>query len=362
MKNITRRQFLKGGLGLGAAAFLSPLSAVAASCPRFPLTSVAVIKGLNIEDITEQALNSIGGMGSIVRPGERVFIKPNYIAGGLMGHDPVRSGEIPHPDVVATVARECVIAGASEVVIGEWFERPLHILYGGREGKEGAQIKRPVELINKRYGAKVFLVDLRRTTKKFIYIRSQTSLEYLAVPDSVIRADKIISVAVLKTHHTPISVTFGMKNFVGIMPSVLYGEPRMKLHEAGINQVILDIVRGIKPALTVISGVCGMEGEGVVRSFGGKSVDVAERIGGCLVLAGRDPVAVDATAARLITRNWVPRPRNEDLGVPWHITHLREACRQGIGEIRKSRINIVGNKLSEVAMSWEMPKGVYPEF
>ncbi|MFH2145771.1 MAG: DUF362 domain-containing protein [Candidatus Omnitrophota bacterium] len=361
MKKFTRREFIKNTVCLGGSLALGKVSPEELFAWGYQAT-VSISKGLNVNKITEEALDMIGGVKKIVIPGQKVFIKPNYIAGGLIGHDPVTSGEIPHPEVVATVARECVKAGAKEVIIGEWFERPLKILFGGREGKEGAQVEGYIERINKEFGQKVFLLNLREHTDSFIYIPSQSKIGWLAMPDLVKEADVVISIAVLKTHHQPIPVTFGMKNFMGVMPSVLYGEPRYKLHEAGISEVIVDISKGIKPKLTVISGVYGMEGEGVVASFGGISVDLRQRIGGYLVVAGYDPVATDATATRIITRNWQPQPKNEDLGVPWYVKHLRLGFQQGLGEIRKSNILIKGCSLNEVAMPWEMPKNnVYPE-
>ncbi len=365
MKKITRREFLKKSIGITSAltcAGLWPLTSSAQAGILQPKSEVALVKGNDITQITSQALELLGGVKRVIKPGAKVFIKPNYIAGGFMGHDPVQSGEIPHPEVVAAVAHECVKAGAKQVVIGEWFERPLKIEFGGEKSKYGAQVKKLVEKINKKFGDKVSLVDLRKYTKSFIYVPSSTKIQWLAIPNLVAEADTVISVAVLKTHHRPISVTFGMKNFVGIMPSILYGEPRMKLHEAGINQVILDIVKGIKPKLTVISGVYGMEGEGVVLSFGGKPVDIASRIGGAVVIAGFDPVATDATATRLITKNWQPQPRDTDLGVPWYVKHLRMAYNQGIGQIHSSHIEIKGERLDDLAMAWLMPgKNTYPE-
>ena len=365
MKKFTRREFLKHSICLGASLAwdkLCPARLDAQSSHFEPASIVSVIKGMNVTKITEEALAIIGGIGKVVKPGQTVFIKPNYIAGGLMGHDPVTSGEIPHPEVVATVARECIKAGAKDVVIGEWFERPLKIEFGGREGKEGAQVKKYIERINKKFGQRVHLVDIRKHTNFFSYIPSQTKIQWLAIPNLVAEADVVISVAVLKTHHRPISVTFGMKNFIGILPSVLYGEPRMKLHEAGINQIIVDINKGIKPQLTVVSGAYGMEGEGVVGSFGGEPVDISQRIGGYLVIAGYDPVATDATATRIITKNWQPQPEDEDWGVPWYIKHLRLGFQQGLGQIRKSKIIIRGCDLDDIAMFWKLPKNnTYPE-
>ncbi|MCP4649210.1 MAG: DUF362 domain-containing protein [PVC group bacterium] len=366
MKKFTRRELLKTSLGLAASVVSTqvfpPYLHGQPEIIQPQLSKVAITKGSDIRKITEEALNLIGGVKQVVKPGHKVFIKPNYISGGLMGHDPVTAGEIPHPEVVATVARECVKAGAKQVIIGEWIERPLAVEWGGKSGKSGAQVKTLVDFINKKFGQKVSLVNLREYTSSFLYVPSQTKLQWLAIPKLVAEADLVVSVPVFKTHHRPIPVTLGMKNFVGIMPSVLYGEPRMKLHEAGIHQIVVDIAKGIKPRLTIVSGAYGMEGEGVSLFLEGTSVDVSQRLGGGLVVAGFDPVATDATATRVITKNWQPRPKDEDLGVPWYIKHLRMGFQQGLGEIRQSRIKVEGYSLEEIAMSWQMPENnTYPE-
>jgi len=346
-------------------------------------TKVAVAKGLNLPHMTRQAIGQIGGIESIVKPQQKVFIKPNLITGGLGGHDPVKAGEIPHPDIVSTVAELCLKAGAKEVIIGEWMERPPKIiwgnkktaayftgykdrpsklLFGGKEGKEGAQLLERVRLLNKRYGHKVHLLNLKDHTAFFYYFPSKTQLRQIAIPDLVIDADVVISIAVLKTHHRPSPVTFGMKNLVGIMPSILYGEPRYKLHQAGMHQILIDITKAVKPQLTIISGAYGLEGDGTTLFLGGETVSLQERIGNFLIIAGTDPIATDATATRIISENWQPKSVDTDLGTPWHVHHLRMAYLQGIGEIRKSKIKIVGTPLEEVAMSWKLPKdNPYPE-
>lgn len=325
-------------------------------------TEVSIAKGNNLYSLTKKAIDLLGGMKKIVKPGDKVFIKPNYISGGMDGHDPVTAGEISHPEVVASVAEECVKAGAKEVIIGEWMERPPKINFGGREGKEGAQIKHLIDLLNKKYGEKIFLVNLMKNTSYFRFVPSETSLKYLAIPNLVAEADIIISIPSLKTHHHPSPVSLGMKNFVGIMPSLFYGEPRYKLHKAGIHQVIVDINKALKPDLTVIDGSFGMEGRGASLFLGGKPVDVSERLGGFLVIAGRDPVATDATATRLISKDWSPIPEDSNLGAPWYVHHLRMAYEQGVGILDASRIAIQGEPLEGLRMNWEVSDdGVYPE-
>ncbi len=329
---------------------------------KIALSRVSIIKGSNLYAITKKAIDELGGMSSVVKPGDTVFIKPNYITGGLNGHDPVASGEIPHPEVVASVVEECLKAKAKEVVIGEWVERPLKINFAGKEGKEGAQIKHLIDILNKKYGNKVYLINLMEHTSYFKFFPSKTKLGFLAIPNIVAEANVIISIPSLKTHHYPSPVSLGMKNFMGIMPSVLYGEPRYKLHEAGVHQVIVDINKALHPDLVVISAGYGMENRGASLHLGGKPVDVSSRIGAALVIAGRDPVATDATATRLLSKNWLPKPEDANLGTPWYVHHIRMAYEQGLGLLDSSKIIIKGEKIEDVLMNWQMSDdGVYPE-
>ncbi|MCF7907340.1 MAG: DUF362 domain-containing protein [Candidatus Omnitrophica bacterium] len=347
------------------APFYPPKNSKIISLPQqkqVVTTEVSIIKGYNLYSITREAIDAIGGMKSIVKKGNKVFIKPNYVSGGLNGHDPVTTGEIAHPEVVASVAEECLKAGAKEVIIGEWVERPYKINFGGEEGKDGAQVKHLIDLLNKKYGHKIYLINLMDHTTNFKYFPSRTKLGFLAIPDIVAEADVIISIPSLKTHHKPCPVSLGMKNFMGIMPSIFYGEPRYKLHEAGVHQVIVDINQALKPSLVVIDGSFGMEKGGASVFLGGKPVDVSKRIGGFLVIAGRDPVATDATATRLITKDWGPRPEDSNLGTPWYVHHLRMASEQGLGVLDASRIIIKGESLKSVEMNWQASDdGVYPE-
>lgn len=329
---------------------------------RIVNSQVSIVKGNDLYSITKKAINLLGGMKTIVKKGDRVFIKPNYVSGGLDGHDPVSAGEIAHPEVVASVAEECIKSGAKEVLIGEWVERPVKINFAGREGKEGAQVKHLIDLLNKKYGKKIFLINLMEHTANFKYFPSKTRLKLLAIPDLVADSDVVISIPSLKTHHKPSPVSLGMKNFMGIMPSVLYGEPRYKLHQAGLHQVIVDINNALRPDLVVISAGFGMEGRGASLFLGGKSVDVSKRIGGALVIVGKDPVATDATATRIITKDWGPVPENPNLGTPWYVNHLRMASEQGLGNLDSSKIVILGEELDKVKMNWECSDdNVYPE-
>jgi uncharacterized protein (DUF362 family) len=145
------------------------------------------------------------------------------------------------------------------------------------------------------------------------------TLGSITVP-RIVKESAIISAAKLKTHYST-KVTLGMKNMFGLMPDKF----KMKYHAKGISSVVLDINTVIKPALTVIDGFVGMEGRGPTD---GTPIKMD------LIIAGKDVVATDATAARVMGFD------------PKEISHIRRAGEKGLGNI--DNIEILGSKLDDV--------------
>jgi uncharacterized protein (DUF362 family) len=145
------------------------------------------------------------------------------------------------------------------------------------------------------------------------------TLRSITVP-RIVTESAIISAAKLKTHMAT-KVTLGMKNMFGLLPDKFKG----KYHAKGINKVIVDINTVLKPALTVIDGFVGMEGRG---PSGGTPIKMD------LIIAGKDVVATDATAARVMGFE------------PLEIAHIRKAYEKGLGNI--DEIEILGSKLDDV--------------
>jgi uncharacterized protein (DUF362 family) len=83
-----------------------------------------------------------------------------------------------------------------------------------------------------------------------------------------------------------------MKNLFGIVPGAIYGWPKNVLHWAGVSGSVIDINAALDvPRFNIVDGIVGMEGNGPIQ---GEPREV-----GVLVF-GEDPVAVDATGARLM--------------------------------------------------------------
>jgi len=144
------------------------------------------------------------------------------------------------------------------------------------------------------------------------------ALKSVTVPRLVMES-AIISAAKLKTH-VDTDVTLGMKNMFGLLPDKFKG----KYHLKGISKVVVDINTILRPTLTIIDGFVGMEGQGPID---GTPVQMN------LIIAGTDPVATDATAARIMGFN------------PYEITHIRKAHEKCLG---KSEAKILGEKIETV--------------
>jgi uncharacterized protein (DUF362 family) len=362
--NVSRRQFLKNTLlsiGLLLArwpAFLrqsrtGAKDAVAGSV-------VAIVTGTDYDDdlaamiraAVALATNGVG-MSALVSRGDRVFIKPN-----LTGMSPPHTGDTTKPAVVAAVAEMCLEAGARRVTIGEAASIPFIDVASFGDQYFG-YLRDYVTDLNTRFGTEDEPRPVRAVDTKHgayhVFVPAQANMQTIALSHHAAEADVVISVPVLKTHMECL-VVLGIKNFFGLAPPPVYDGPRHKLHQGfsdgqQIHQVLADISAGLRPALTVMDASIGLEGNGPHHyTPGACRVDVRDRLGHWLVLAGRDPVALDATSTRVIGLD------------PQQSEHLMLAHDQGLGEIAEAKIQIVGTPLDEVRMSWLEPgKGIMME-
>ncbi|MGD0115321.1 MAG: DUF362 domain-containing protein [Dehalococcoidia bacterium] len=360
MNKIDRRDFLRISAGaavlLGASPLLSdckegsPSATPVPPTPSQPLTRVALIKGDDLRAMARDAIDAVGGMSSVVHDGETVFIKPNFVTIGWesMGRDPFTLGECTKPEILTTVAEECLKAGASEVIIGDATQMPSwpwdKVMMLDQTTNMAAEAQR----LTSAYKGKVTLACLDVDSLAWVEVPSQTNLHTIRISGYVANADRVISVPVMKTHQWA-QLTLSMKCFVGTTPLEFYGAkpdgtmPRQVLHgtDRSIEQVFLDIVHSVTPDLAIIDGSIGVEGNGPSAGpQNGTTIDMKQRIGGWLMVASKDPAAADATAAR-VTGHDVAQ-----------IRQLNMALAQGIGEIRQEMIELVGEPFDNVRMQW----------
>jgi uncharacterized protein (DUF362 family) len=195
----------------------------------------------------------------------------------------------------------------------------------------------------------VALASLDADSPEWVEVPTSAHIEKVAISSLVARADRVISIPVMKTHQWA-QLTLSLKNFVGVTPLERYGWKaaesmwsRVALDHSSpeaIAQLYLDIVDAVKPDLAIIDASIGIEGDGPTGTQGGVPVDLKDRLGSWLVLASTDLVAADATAARVMSHDVAD------------VKQLGMAFERGLGEVREDSIEIIGEKLDNLRVEW----------
>lgn len=315
---------------------------------------VAAFRGNDLSVMTNQALEALGGIEKVVHPGESVFIKPNMVTlpWAHLGRNPFKLGECAKPEVIITVAEQCLKAGASEVIIGDGSQMPRFDWKYATYLDGSTNMVKESERLNSQYKGQVRLSCLEVDTPRWIEVPTEISLKKVAISSLLTEADRIISIPVIKTHMWA-KLSLSLKNFIGITPLKRYGwknKPdydRVDLHRndytpEAIAQLYIDITSAIKPDLAVIDGSICVEGNGPSVDKGlGITVDMKDRLGSWLILASPDLVAADATAARVI---------NHDISYVDQILTL--ARKKNLGVTDQESIYMKGEKLDDLRVDW----------
>lgn len=356
MGRLTRRGFLRhageASIAIGTSRLLTGCTAALPIIPETPTAEgarVAIVRGSDLAAMARDALDAFGGAGAFVNTGETVFIKPNFGAVGIVKYNPITKGDAVKPEIVIAVAEECLKAGASMVTIGEagqvasWDWATVPTLDGT------TTVAAEVERLRQVYGDRIRLACLNAETPEWDRVPSRTLLGEIEVSSLATRADRVISLPVIKTHRWTL-MTGAMKNLFGLTSVNRYSAPlvsnmRAKLHGAGLHQVIVDIASQIRPDFSIMDFSIGCEGNGphVLPGWWGTSVDMRDRLGSWMLLASPDPVALDATSARVIGLE------------PEDIQHVVRAYSQGLGQMLEDKIELTGATLDELRMPWQAP-------
>lgn len=279
---------------------------------------VSVIKGKKNEQMVNQAISMIGGMKSIVKKGDIVLIKPNICL-----PLPPEKGDATDPIVVASLVKLVKAVGASKVIVGESGGWGLYVPDHFEITKIGEYAKKA--------GAQLSYFDEEERIE--IEIPNGILLRKVSIPRIVKEADVIINVPKMKNNFVSM-VTLGIKNFMAFLaPDDRYGIHR-GVNGVELAYVLVDLLKVIKPKLTVIDGTLAMEG------FGPHSGDL---ISMGVIIAGRDVVAVDAVASEIMGYQAMEIPT----------TQIATKQFLGVGDL--SKIVVKGKKIEEVKKNFTRP-------
>jgi len=312
MRTITRRGFLRKGTlsSAGGAAFALGLCSQCGQQPELKLKlpkenslsrDLVVAHGEDPAQITKAAIDALGGLGKLITPGDVVVVKPN-----ISWDKPPALAATTNPYVVATVVEMAMGAGAREVHVFDHTLNEARLTYKRSGIAEAAE----------RAGATVSFVRGENDRHfKELPIEGGTSMTSWPLHDMLTKANVLINVPIAK-HHNLTRLTLGMKNLMG-----LAGGERGKWHP-DIAQRLADVNSAVKVDLTIMDAFRILVDHGPT---GGSPDDVKEMH---QVVAGVDPIAVDAYAATLFGL------KGKD------INYISAGHERNLGEIDINKVNI----------------------
>jgi uncharacterized protein (DUF362 family)/Pyruvate/2-oxoacid:ferredoxin oxidoreductase delta subunit len=276
-----------------------------------------------VDQAVGRALDLLGGMARFIRSGQRVLIKPN-----LLLPSPPERAIVTHPSVLRAVIGQVQAAGGLPFIA----DNPV-VLPVSHRGWESAYERAGWAAVAAETGARLntSIVPQQRPHPEGRLLRALDTSSFLA------EADVVISLPKLKSHNF-MRFTGAVKNLFGIVPGTTKFGYHLKLQTAErFADMLLDLACFVRPALSIMDGVVGMDGDG---PSGGDPFAAG------IVLASADPIALDIAAVSAVG--------HEPLGVPT----IAAAVRHGLSSGRLSDIGILGEELSSArAPGFRLPPG-----
>jgi len=272
-----------------------------------PQKTVKIFKARDsISEILAQAVKDARLYGK-----QRIFVKPN------LSHPEYVPGVVTNPklayELVSLLRDE-----AEEVVVGEsdGFNYSCRSAFQ-KTGMETA--------VKKADGTVINLSEDKLVKVKFQ--DTSSPLKELFLPKTVLEADVIVDLALMKTHEWAI-YSGAIKNLFGCVPS----NKRIYLHPY-LNEVFYRLYTILKPQLTVMDARVAIEGNGPTK---GNPVKMD------LMLTSNCALAIDVVASKIMSLNLE------------EISYLNYIARKT--NLHTDAITVHGLQVTEVARKFKRPK------
>ncbi len=247
---------------------------------------------------------------SELRGKRRIFVKPN------MSHPEYLPGVVTSPQLLSELVG-LLRDGASEVIVGEsnGFNYPC----------SSAFEKTGIEPAVKKAGGTVINLSEDKVVK-VKFPRTQSPLKELLLPKTVLDADAVVDLPLMKTHEFTI-YSGAIKNLFGCVPS----NRRIYLHPY-LPEVFYRLYTILKPRLTIMDARVGIEGNGPTK---GNPVKMG------LIVTGDDALATDIISTKI-------------MGLNWKQTYLNYITKKA--GFQEAAIRVEGLQVSEVMYKFEPPR------
>jgi uncharacterized protein (DUF362 family) len=333
----------------------APTSAPAATPGAVFRSRVAIAQAASydralVRQQVEALLDGIGGLGDVVRSGDRVAIKVNLTGGssffGSPGGVPPIESYVTHPETVRALGELLRDAGAGEIYIveglfdAESYPRWGYVDMADALGATLIDLNSPApysDFASTPVGAGAFIYE---------------NFDFNHILEEV---DVFVSATKMKCHWYA-GVTLSIKNLVGLVPmshyqldardtfrSALHG-PSDDVTRTRLPRVILDLFRARPIDLALIDGIKTVEGGE------GPWIGCFNPVQPGVLIAGKEAVAADAVAAAVM--GFDPSADYPDAPFLRGENHLNLAYGLGLGTNRLGEIGVVGAAIDDVRQAF----------
>lgn len=260
----------------------------------------------NVDKAVESGIKLIGGIEQFVKEGDNVILKPNLLTG--------KSEEMAvttHPSVFRSVAKV-------------FLAQKARVSYGDSPGFGSAESiakKCGLDTVAKELGLSLIDFD------NFVSVMFSKGVQNksFVIAKEVMNADCLVSIPKMKTHGF-MHFTGAVKNQFGCVPGIRKMEFHAKVPDKlDFARMLVDLNRCINPKLYVMDGIVAMEGNGPLNG-NPKAMK--------LILFSTDPIALDATACRIIGLK------------PENIPTIIYGYEAGAGTYKEEDIELVGDDIN----------------
>ena len=267
-----------------------------------------------VQRAVEEAVELIGGIDRFIKKGDKVVIKPNLVSKKKPEEAVTTNPDFLHA-VIVMAEKAGGIVTIAESPGGPYNAAALKGVYsvcGVDKAIEGTNTK-----LNFDTGFREVHFPEGRTVKN------------IPIINPILDADVIISLPKLKTHAMT-SYTGAVKNLFGTIPGTYKAELHFRLNERkSFCSMLVDLHECVKPTLSIMDAVWGMEGNGPTAGQN-------RRIG--LVMASENAHALDLAACHLIDY------------APDDVDTVREAVERGLVADCAEKLDILGEDLEPLVM------------
>jgi uncharacterized protein (DUF362 family)/NAD-dependent dihydropyrimidine dehydrogenase PreA subunit len=268
-----------------------------------------------LDDVVSKAIELIGGINDLIKPGSKVLLKVNLLMAIAPEH-----GSTTHPAMVRAVAKYLQQKGC-EVWVGDsssWNTKKALKVAGIQEAAESLGVK---------------VLNFNEFTPVKVSLPPGSALNETYLGQPLFDADVIISLPKLKSHELT-GFSGCIKNSFGMVVGHNKGEiHRLFPKIPDFANAVIDIFMLKQPAMFIMDGIICVEGTAAKGS--------PKKIG--VLLASKNGFALDTVAEKII--GFKP----ENLPIP------KEAKRRGIPGNSMEEIELLGDPLKQLIVRYKKP-------